>query len=206
MSGPCGLAAWCANGVPGANLIFRCNAHRPHEGCCHEQATLRAPTIGVPRADVAADPRRPWVAAQDKEEQKARRDQDHGAKHPRSPLSGAAGGKRSDRKAAGYAVFSNFGMKILVAGRKGQGVAVDKAGKEVFMKAVEVQAGLGMGIKKFRLIWVFETRAALDRFISSRAGSWEARPATPPRLPARAAVWPGAAVGGAGRLALPVDR
>jgi lipid-binding SYLF domain-containing protein len=33
------------------------------------------------------------------------------------------------------------------------------------MKAVEVQAGLGMGIKKFRLIWVFETRAALDRFI-----------------------------------------
>src|SRR5580765_2882399 len=65
-------------------------------------------------------------------------------------------------KSAGYAVFSNFGMKILVAGGgKGQGLAVDnKTRQETFMKMVEMQAGLGFGAKKFRLIWVFDTPAA----------------------------------------------
>jgi lipid-binding SYLF domain-containing protein len=75
-------------------------------------------------------------------------------------------------KSAGYAVFSNFGMKILVAGGgQGKGVAVDrKSGKETFMKMVEVQAGLGFGVKKFQLVWVFETKSAFDKFVSS---GWE---------------------------------
>src|SRR6266513_5869663 len=63
------------------------------------------------------------------------------------------------KAAAGYAAFSNFGMKILLAGGgKAQGIAVDNATKKVtYMKMLEVQAGLGMGIKKFRTIFVFET-------------------------------------------------
>ncbi|HET6263730.1 MAG TPA: hypothetical protein VFD95_02650 [Usitatibacter sp.] len=75
-------------------------------------------------------------------------------------------------KAAGYAVFSNFGMKILVAGGgKGSGLAVNrKTNSETFMKMMEVQAGLGMGVKKFRLVWVFEKAADLDRFINK---GWE---------------------------------
>jgi lipid-binding SYLF domain-containing protein len=75
-------------------------------------------------------------------------------------------------KAAGYAVFSNFGMKIFVAGSgTGKGVAVDnKTKKETFMKMVELQAGLGFGVKKFSLIWVFETPQALGTFINS---GWE---------------------------------
>jgi hypothetical protein len=28
--------------------------------------------------------------------------------------------------------------------------------KETFMKMIELQAGFGVGIKKFRLVWVFE--------------------------------------------------
>src|SRR5258706_1305548 len=50
--------------------------------------------------------------------------------------------------AAGYAVFSNFGMKIfLVGGGKGEGVAGNnKNPHETFMKMAEVQAGLGIGI------------------------------------------------------------
>jgi lipid-binding SYLF domain-containing protein len=74
--------------------------------------------------------------------------------------------------AAGYAVFNNFGMKIFFAGGgTGSGVAVNnKTHKEVFMKMIEVQAGLGIGIKKFRLVWVFETQQALDNFIDS---GWE---------------------------------
>ena len=75
-------------------------------------------------------------------------------------------------KAAGYAVFSNFGMKILVAGSgTGKGIAVNnKSKKETFMKMVEVQAGLGFGIKKFRLVWVFENEKLLTDFINS---GWE---------------------------------
>jgi lipid-binding SYLF domain-containing protein len=73
---------------------------------------------------------------------------------------------------AGYATFSNFGVKILVAGSgSGKGVAVNKkSGKQTFMKMVEVQAGLGFGVKKFRLIWVFASESALNKFINS---GWE---------------------------------
>ena len=106
----------------------------------------------------------------------------------------APSAKAAVERAAGYAVFSNFGMKILIAGGgSGKGFAVDnKSKKETFMKMVEVQAGLGFGVKKFRLVWVFEKKSDLDKFINS---GWEigaqARPqprsaAKAPRfLPAR---------------------
>jgi lipid-binding SYLF domain-containing protein len=80
--------------------------------------------------------------------------------------------RQAIEKAAGYAVFNNFGMKILVAGGgKGEGVAVaNKTKQETFMKMVEMQAGLGFGVKKFRLVFVFETQAAFDGFVNS---GWE---------------------------------
>jgi len=82
------------------------------------------------------------------------------------------GAKQRIGKAAGYAAFSNFGMKILVAGGgKGEGVAVDnKTKRETFMKMLELQAGLGFGIKKFRIVWVFDTPSAFDKFVNS---GWE---------------------------------
>ena len=80
--------------------------------------------------------------------------------------------KAAVAKAAGYAVFSNFGMKILLAGSgTGKGVAVNNSTKKkTYMKMVEVQAGLGIGVKKFRLVWVFEKQKDLDAFINS---GWE---------------------------------
>jgi lipid-binding SYLF domain-containing protein len=80
--------------------------------------------------------------------------------------------KATVAKAAGYAVFSNFGMKIFVAGSgTGKGVAVNNSTKKkTYMKMVEVQAGLGIGVKKFRLVWVFEKQKDLDAFINS---GWE---------------------------------
>ncbi len=80
--------------------------------------------------------------------------------------------KKAVAKSAGYAVFSNFGMKILFfGGGTGEGIAVyNKTKKEIFMKMIEVQAGLGMGIKKFRLVFVFENKNDLDRFVNS---GWE---------------------------------
>jgi lipid-binding SYLF domain-containing protein len=80
--------------------------------------------------------------------------------------------KKAVANSAGYAVFSNFGLKILVIGSgTGKGIAVDsKSRQETFMRMIEVQAGLGMGVKKFRLVWVFENKSDLDRFINS---GWE---------------------------------
>ena len=71
--------------------------------------------------------------------------------------------------AAGYAVFSNMGVKILLAGSgNGKGLAVnDKSKQETFMKMLQVQAGLGMGVKKFRVVFVFDNEKALESFVNS---------------------------------------
>jgi lipid-binding SYLF domain-containing protein len=113
------------------------------------------------------------IAASDKDKQKKQADVRKVSDETLSRLYKAQPqAKAALSKAAGYAVFSNFGMKILVAGGgSGSGVAVNNATKkETFMKMVEVQAGLGMGIKKFRLVWVFERQKDLDNFINS---GWE---------------------------------
>ncbi len=80
--------------------------------------------------------------------------------------------RKAVESAAGYAAFSNFGMKILVAGGgSGKGIAVNNKTKAAtYMKMAEVQAGIGMGVKKFKLVWVFETEKALNEFINS---GWE---------------------------------
>ena len=80
--------------------------------------------------------------------------------------------RKAVESAAGYAAFSNFGMKILVAGGgSGKGVAVNNKTKATtYMRMAEIQAGLGFGIKKFQLVWVFETEKALNDFVNS---GWE---------------------------------
>lgn len=80
--------------------------------------------------------------------------------------------RKAVESAAGYAAFSNFGMKILIAGGgTGKGVAVNNKTKAMtYMKMAEIQAGLGFGVKKFQLVWVFENAQALDSFINS---GWE---------------------------------
>lgn len=82
------------------------------------------------------------------------------------------GAKKAVEGSVGYAVFSSIGTKILVVGGgSGKGVAVNrKTGAETFMKMVEVQGGLGIGVKKFQLVWVFTDKAALDKFVNS---GWE---------------------------------
>ncbi|OWF65854.1 hypothetical protein B6A14_08830 [Polynucleobacter hirudinilacicola] len=72
-------------------------------------------------------------------------------------------------KSIGYATFSNFGMKILIAGGgTGTGVVINKLSKKpVYMDMAEVQAGLGLGIKSFQNIFIFQTEAALNSFVNS---------------------------------------
>jgi lipid-binding SYLF domain-containing protein len=76
------------------------------------------------------------------------------------------------RKSAGYAVFSNFGLKIIFGGGShGEGVAISNATqKATFMKMFELTPGLGFGGQKFRVVFMFETREAFDKFVNS---GWE---------------------------------
>ena len=71
--------------------------------------------------------------------------------------------------AAGYAVVSDIGFKILYGGgEKGSGIAINNATKqETFMKMFELQPGYGLGASKFRLILVFETPEAFNEFVTS---------------------------------------
>jgi len=77
------------------------------------------------------------------------------------------------KAAAGYAVFNNKGAKILIGGTgSGKGIAVDNKSKQVtYMKMREIQAGLGMGVKKFSVVFVFANKQVLDDFVN---GSWDA--------------------------------
>ena len=76
-------------------------------------------------------------------------------------------------KSAGYAVFNNMGAHLLlVSTARGAGVAVDsKTKRETFMKMISAGAGLGVGVKDYRVVFVFETPDALAKFIDS---GWEA--------------------------------
>jgi lipid-binding SYLF domain-containing protein len=73
------------------------------------------------------------------------------------------------KKAYGYAVFSNTGIKILFGGSgNGKGVAVTNQSKtETFMKMLQIQAGLGFGVKKFRVVFVFDNQKVFNDFVNS---------------------------------------
>ena len=69
----------------------------------------------------------------------------------------------------GYAVFSNFGMKIFVFGSgNGFGMLVDKKGKkDTYMKMLELNTGLGLGGKKFRAVFAFTDAGTMSKFADS---------------------------------------
>ena len=73
------------------------------------------------------------------------------------------------QKAAGYAVFNNMGANVLLLSTaRGSGIAVNrKSKKETFMKMVSAGAGIGLGVKDYRVIFVFENDQALARFLDS---------------------------------------
>jgi lipid-binding SYLF domain-containing protein len=73
------------------------------------------------------------------------------------------------QKAAGYAVFKNFGTNVLVVSTaSGKGIATNNQTKqETFMKMISGGAGLGIGVKDFRVIFVFGTDKAFNTFLES---------------------------------------
>jgi lipid-binding SYLF domain-containing protein len=76
------------------------------------------------------------------------------------------------RKAAGYGVFSNANVNlILVSAGGGYGVVTDNStGRRTYMKMALGGLGLGLGAKDYRQVLIFKSREALDKFITS---GWE---------------------------------
>jgi lipid-binding SYLF domain-containing protein len=74
--------------------------------------------------------------------------------------------------AAGYAVFSDFGIKAgLMGGAHGKGMAVNNTTKqETFMEMLELQPGLGVGAEKYHIVFIFENPEAFNKFVTS---GWE---------------------------------
>jgi lipid-binding SYLF domain-containing protein len=77
--------------------------------------------------------------------------------------------KAAIQKAAGYAVFNNMGTNLLlVSTARGAGVAINsKTKQETFMKMISGGAGLGVGVKDYRVIFVFENEKGLTQFLNS---------------------------------------
>jgi lipid-binding SYLF domain-containing protein len=72
-------------------------------------------------------------------------------------------------KSAGYAVFNNMGTNVLLLSTaRGSGIAVNsKTKQETFMKMASVGGGLGVGVKDYRVIFVFENDKTLAHFLDS---------------------------------------
>jgi lipid-binding SYLF domain-containing protein len=72
-------------------------------------------------------------------------------------------------KSAGYAVFNNMGTNLLLLSTaRGAGIAVDsKTKQETFMKMISAGVGLGIGVKDYRVVFVFEDDKALGQFLNS---------------------------------------
>ncbi len=68
------------------------------------------------------------------------------------------------RKAPGYAIFSNTGVNLLLfSTARGGGILRDhRDGTDTYMKAFGAGTGLGVGLKKFTAVIVFESEAALE--------------------------------------------
>lgn len=71
--------------------------------------------------------------------------------------------------AAGYAVFSNANVNLIFASvGGGYGLLRDnRSGQDIYMKMGELGLGFGAGVKDFRIVMVFHTAEALDRFLEN---------------------------------------
>ena len=76
------------------------------------------------------------------------------------------GVKAEIAEAPGYAVFSNANINLIFASfGGGYGVVQPKGAKPVYMRMAEVGIGFGLGVKDFRIIFVFHDKATMNKFI-----------------------------------------
>jgi lipid-binding SYLF domain-containing protein len=76
------------------------------------------------------------------------------------------------KKAAGYGVFTSYGLSFLIGGSGGKGLVHDNKTKHVtYMELAQASAGLQIGVAETRYLFVFKDAKAMQAFIKS---GWEA--------------------------------
>ncbi len=75
--------------------------------------------------------------------------------------------KAKVESAAGCGVFSNVGSKVLLlATGNGYGIVRDAAtGRDTYMRMLELGGGLGLGVKKYKAVFIFHDPVALRTFL-----------------------------------------
>jgi lipid-binding SYLF domain-containing protein len=74
-------------------------------------------------------------------------------------------------RAVGYAAFTATKAGFIVSGGGGTGVAVNKAtGQRTYMRMGTGGIGIGIGAQRYSVVVLFETDAALSKFV---AGGWD---------------------------------
>lgn len=73
----------------------------------------------------------------------------------------------------GYATFQSFGVNLIFfSAAGGSGLAHEnKSGKNTYMNMASGGVGLGLGVKDFRAIFIFDNKKVFESFVNS---GWEA--------------------------------
>ena len=72
------------------------------------------------------------------------------------------------QKAVGYGTFNNKNMNLfLLSSGSGNGMVVDKNGKETFMAMGSLGAGVGLGAKDLSVVFIFKKAEVMKKFIES---------------------------------------
>lgn len=79
------------------------------------------------------------------------------------------GAEKKIAKAAGYAVFSSAAVAaIFFSGSYGHGLAHNNTnGDETYMQMASAGIGLGLGVKDFRVVFVFDNAATFRDFVNT---------------------------------------
>ena len=72
-------------------------------------------------------------------------------------------------KSTGVAVFDSLGFNLLLLSTaRGGGIARETStGEETFMRVFSAGGGFGMGVKDFRIIFIFHTEQSYKNFLDS---------------------------------------
>lgn len=81
--------------------------------------------------------------------------------------------KKIVQRSYGYATFSNVGVNLVIfSAEGGKGVAHNnRTGRNTYMNMASGGVGLGLGVKDFRAVFLFENQKVYNTFVNS---GWEA--------------------------------
>jgi lipid-binding SYLF domain-containing protein len=77
--------------------------------------------------------------------------------------------KQEVQDSVAVAAFSSLGINLfLVSAARGGGIVQETTtGKETFMRMFSVGGGFGLGVKDFRVVFIFHTQSTYDTFLKS---------------------------------------